>query len=339
MTYPGFPPLPAWILGVVSLGVALATHVLIVLMFKRNKLQGRHVFITGGSKGIGLALAKQFVRHGCHVTVIARSQADLAQALQALEALAQELQLSPKLQALSADTGSADELTKALAAAAAGAGPIDVLVCNAGLSIPGLFAAQDMADFQRTVDVNYLGTVRTIKCALPGMLARRQGHIVVVSSMLAVTGFAGYASYAPTKWALRGLSDCLRNELQGTGVAVSVAYPPDTDTPGYATESQTKPTMCIAVNAAVGSQLFDADTVAGVIVRQLQRGAYHLTTPDLGSNMLVSAMTGLSPKSLPLLLGMLLAPILQVISSVVGWLADRAARKCNEKAGYPPRPS
>ena len=113
----------------------------------------------------------------------------------------------------------------------------------------GLFTEAPVADYSRTMEVNYLGTVRTIKLVLPDMLARQQGHIVIVSSALAVcgtlgrtrialcmrwqlrstlarsnrcnrpffcslAGFSGYASYAPSKWALRGLADCLRNEVR-----------------------------------------------------------------------------------------------------------------------------
>jgi len=115
-----------------------------------------------------------------------------------------------------------------------------------------------------------------------------------------------------------------------------VGYPPDTDTPGYATESLTKPGVCKAVNAALGSELFTADTVAARLVKQLERGAYHLTPPDLGSALLISGMSGLSPKSIPAAIGVFLAPMLQVVTSVFGGIADRAAAKYNTQHGYPP---
>jgi 3-dehydrosphinganine reductase len=194
-------------------GIVIAVRIFLMPLFRRDRLQGKHVMITGGSKGLGLALAREFVKKGCDVSVVARSQSDLLAALQDLVALGKTLPSPPKIQALSADTSSMDDLAKAISVATDAAGPIDVLVCNAGLSIPGLFVNQKISDFERQMEVNYLGTVRTIKCALPTMLARRQGHIVITTSVLSVLGFAGYSSYAPTKWALRGLADCLHNEV------------------------------------------------------------------------------------------------------------------------------
>ena len=123
--------------------------------------------------------------------------------------------------------------------------------------------------------------------------------------------------------------------MQGTGVKISVAYPPDTDTPGYAMEKLTKPGLCNAVNDAVGSDLYTAEKVAKKLVKQLERGEYHLTTPDIGSNLLISSMTSLAPKSLPSVVGVLISPVVQIASSVVGALADRAARKYNVQKGYP----
>eukprot|EP00966_Prymnesium_polylepis_P177995 4121675-Prymnesium_polylepis.1 len=69
------------------------------------------------------------------------------------------------------------------------------------------------------MDLNYLGTVRCIKAVLPQMVARRSGQVIIVASGAAVVSFMGYSSYAPTKWALRGLADALRNELCGLGVS------------------------------------------------------------------------------------------------------------------------
>ena len=194
-------------------GLVIAVRILLMPLFRRDRLQGKHVMITGGSKGLGLALAREFVKRRCDVTVVARNQTDLLAALQDLVALGKNLPTPPKIQALSADTSSMDDLAKAFSVAADAAGPIEILICNAGLSIPGLFVNQQISDFEKQMEVNYLGTVRTIKCALPTMLARRQGHIVITTSVLSVLGFAGYSSYAPTKWALRGLADCLHNEV------------------------------------------------------------------------------------------------------------------------------
>lgn len=140
-------------------------------------------------------------------------------------------------------------------------------------------------------------------------------------------GFAGFSSYAPSKWAVRGLADCLRSELLSTGVSVHVAYPPDTDTPGYEKESATKPPECHAASRAAGDVLYSADVVAAKIVHGLAKGAYHLPSPDLGQNFLVAGMAGLSPRALCLPLDVLLAPVIAIAMRVFGWVIDRAARK------------
>ncbi|KAI7846394.1 hypothetical protein COHA_000105 [Chlorella ohadii] len=339
-------PLPA--LGpaaYITLLALLAPAALMALWRRRGARRlggGTHVLITGGSKGLGLALARLCVQRGCSVTVVARSQPDLDAALQQLREAAQAggaEHAGQRLQALSADTADPDKLKAVFAEAERAAGPIDVLICNAGFSVPGLFVEQGPEVHERQMRVNYLGTVHTVQAALPGMLERRQGRMLLVASTLSILGLAGYASYAPSKWAVRGLADCLHNELQGTGVHISVAYPPDTDTPGYATEMETKPALCKAVNAALGSELFSAEKVAQALLGGIERGDYHLPSPDLGQNLLVSAMTGLSPKRFWLPLQVLLGPILPLATSLFGWIGDRAARRHNAAHGMPPRAS
>ena len=199
--------------AVALFGVFIFIFAILMPLFRRDRLQGKHVFITGGSKGLGLEMAKEFVRRGCDVSILARNQSDLLSALEELKALKKSLGVTSKLQSLSADTGNSDELAKAISTAEDTAGPIEILICNAGFSIPGNFLDQPMGNFERQMDVNYMGTVRTVKCALPRMLARHRGHIVFVTSMLSVLGFAGYSSYAPSKWAVRGFADCLHNEV------------------------------------------------------------------------------------------------------------------------------
>ncbi|PRW45034.1 short-chain dehydrogenase [Chlorella sorokiniana] len=337
-------PLPAWgPVAYITLLAVIAPAALMGLWRRRGARRlaaGTHVLITGGSKGLGLALARQCAQRGCSVTVVARSQPDLDAALQQLREAAVAggaERAGQRLQALSADTADPAKLKKMLAEAESTAGPVNVLICNAGFSAPGLFVEQGPEVHERQMRVNYLGTVHTVQAALPGMLERRQGRIVLVASTMAVLGFAGYSSYAPSKWAVRGLADCLHNELQGTGVHISVAYPPDTDTPGYATEMETKPALCKAVNAALGSELFSAEKVAKALLGGIEAGNYHLPSPDFGQNLLVSSMTGLSPKRFWLPLEMLLGPFMPLITSLFGWIADRAARRHNEAHGMPPR--
>jgi short-subunit dehydrogenase len=93
-------------------------------------------------------------------------------------------------------------------------GPIDVLICNAGSAQPGYFHDQDVEIFASAMKLNYMGIVNTVKAAYDDMVRRGTGQICLVASTMSLMGFVGYASYAPTKWAVRGLADCLRNEVR-----------------------------------------------------------------------------------------------------------------------------
>ena len=190
-------------------------------LLPRTSFKGMHVVVTGGSAGIGKAVAKELLAKGARVTLLARTKSKLEQAVADLITGLDE----SMVQYVCASTGSATELDTALATASASFGPVDVLVANAGAAAPGLFLEMPMSTFEQQVDQNYLGTVRSIKAVLPQMVQQGRGKIIIMASGAAVVSFMGYSSYAPTKWALRGFADALRNEMTGLGVSVHIAYP------------------------------------------------------------------------------------------------------------------
>jgi len=295
---------------------------------KRNRETIEHVLITGGSKGIGFHIASTFAKRGTYsVSILARSRKDLEKARDDLSNSYPDVTINSFV----ADTSDGVSLETAIQEAMDKVGPIDVLVCNAGLSIPKLCIDTTMEEYETQAQVNYLGTVRTAKLALPCMLERGKGHIIFVSSVMGVLGFAGYSSYAPTKWAIRGFADCLHNELQGTGIGISVAYPPDTDTPGFQIENQHKSDLCTLVNDALGSKTFSPEVVGSRIVSMYERGCYHLTPPDLGASMLISTMTSLSPRVFNVIVQFFLSPILVIVSSVLHVTMNRVARGYNKE--------
>ena len=237
---------------VVALGTAALLDVLRRLLRRRHSFHDKHVLITGGSSGIGKALAAEFLACGARVTLLARTEATLIQAVADLELPSRKVKAQPThthvphsgLPQVRYEVASiADEaaLTAAVARAAVKYGPIDVLVANAGTAAPGLFLEMPTSTYQQQMDLNYMGTLKSLKAVIPEMVERRRGHVIIVSSAVSAVSFLGYSSYAPTKHALRGLADALRNELLGLGIAVQIAYPPDTDTPGYKHENETKP--------------------------------------------------------------------------------------------------
>jgi 3-dehydrosphinganine reductase len=281
---------------------------------KRFAVKDKHVVITGGSTGIGLSIAKECVRRGARVTLMARSEDKLVKACQEINAKRVNAQYA------CADVTSRESLEKAFEKASA-FGPIDVLVTSAGSAKPGYFLEQDMSVFERSIKLNYLGTVNAAKLAASRMTERRSGHMIFVASAAAVVSFLGYSSYAPTKYALRGFADSLRNELRGFGVRISIAYPPDTDTPGFKKENETKPKETLAISPPT---VYSSVVVAQNIVDGMEMGDYHLGSPDLVQNLLVSAMSGVSPRAYPML-ELAISPLLGFLQLGFMFYADYIA--------------
>eukprot|EP00775_Hariotina_reticulata_P004465 gene4465-4721_t len=188
----------------------------------------KHVLITGGSEGLGLALAKLLVSQNARVTLIARTLSKL----QAAEAA----------------------VVDAVQAAESALGHVDVLICCAGAAELGYFHECDVSLFERQMQLNYMGSVHAAKAVYSSMIARNSGHICFVASTLSLLGLIGYSAYCPSKFALRGLAESLRNEVQGSKVLISISYPADINTPGYARENLSKPWEAAKLSEAAGLQ-------------------------------------------------------------------------------------
>ena len=232
-----------------------------------------HAIITGGSSGIGLAVAKQLAAQGMSLTLIARDEQRLAQALAELRRL--PARPGQQFASLSADVGVKSQIDAAIHTAIERLGPPDLLITSAGMARPGYF--EDLADdvFERTMRINYFGTLYAIQAALPSMRRRKQGRVVMVSSTAGLIGVFGYTAYSPTKFALRGLAEALRGEVSRDGVGISVVYPPDTDTPQLEEENKTKPEETKRISAAAAT--WNADDVAKLIVRGIRANKFSIT--------------------------------------------------------------
>lgn len=235
-------------------------------------LRDQHVFITGGSSGIGLALAQQCAAEGARVSLIARDATKLVAAQSAIQ------RTSPNAAGaviFSADVAAEGEVLAAIEAAERVHGPIDVLITSAGVARPGYFEDVPVSVFERTMAVNYFGTVYPLKAVVPAMRRRGRGSVVLVSSGAGLVGLFGYTPYAPSKFALRGLAEALRAELKSTGVTVTIVYPPDTATPQLTEENLTKPLETKALTA--GGGLWTADAVARLTLRAVKRRKFSVT--------------------------------------------------------------
>lgn len=174
---------------------------------------GTRVLVTGASRGIGEAIARAFAARGCTLGLVARSSDEL-------ERLAASLPGDGHLP-LEGDVGDAGSIARAVDRF----GAVDVLVANAGITHYMPFAELPLEKAEQMDRVNWLGTLYTIKAALPGMLERRRGHIVVVSSGGGLRGFPHAAVYNGTKAAQHRFAEALRLELHDTGLSVTTVYP------------------------------------------------------------------------------------------------------------------
>lgn len=180
---------------------------------------GRSAVITGASRGIGEALARSFRGAGMRLVLSARGEGPLA-------ALARELDASGReVSAVPGDVADRAYCERLVQEAAARLGAIDVLVNNAGLAIGGKIADTRPEEVETMVRVNFLGAYYCTRYALPGMIARRSGHVVFMDSVAGIKYSPGASIYSSTKFALRALAEALRNEVQEHRIKVTTIYP------------------------------------------------------------------------------------------------------------------
>jgi short-subunit dehydrogenase len=182
------------------------------------------VAITGASAGIGRATALRLARDGAAVALCAR-RADR------LEAVAAEISAAGG-QALPivANVASQPDMERLVGETVARFGRLDVMICNAGFGVAGAIDEIAPDQMQTLMDVNYMGTYLAARAALPIFRRQASGHLIVVSSIVGKRGVPYMAAYAATKFAQVGLAECLRAELAGSAIHVSVVYPVSTDT-------------------------------------------------------------------------------------------------------------
>ncbi|MFM8749948.1 SDR family oxidoreductase [Rhabdaerophilum sp.] len=235
----------------------------------------RVAVISGGSSGIGLAIAHELAGRGFHLWLLARrpDRLDAAKA----ELLARHPALP--VATLPLDVTDAAATSDAIALILREAGRIDWLVTSAGTVEPGLFLDQPIEAHRRQMEINHFGTLHLVKPVAEAMRAQGGGRITLISSAAAFAGIAGYSGYVASKFAVRALGETLQVELAQHGTAVGVAFPPDTDTPQYKAEQATKPEITKAISA--GGGVLSAETVARSIVRGAERGRFLLTPSPL----------------------------------------------------------
>lgn len=232
------------------------------------------IFVTGGSSGIGLEIARIAAAQGADTWLLARRQDALESALEQVRAAATRPQ--QRFGAVSVDLSQPEQAFPVMEKVTSEAGIPDVLVNAAGAAHPGYVEQLDPSIFRWMMDANYFSTIYATKSVLPGMMARRSGHIINISSAAGFLGVFGYTAYGASKFAVTGFSEVLRAEVKRYNIRVSVAYPSDTKTPQLAYENQFKPPETKAISGA--SAALSPEQVARSIVRQAQAGRYSIFT-------------------------------------------------------------
>lgn len=181
------------------------------------QLEGRVVWVTGASSGIGEALVPALLRAGARVVVSARNAAKLAALV--------ERHGSERVAAVPVDLAVPEALGEAFAAAERAFGPIDVLINNAGRSQRARALETSMEEVRALMELNFMAPVALTGLVAPGMVERRRGMIVVVSSVAGYLSTPLRSTYNASKFAVRGWFDALRAELHDSGVKVCVVVP------------------------------------------------------------------------------------------------------------------
>ena len=243
----------------------------------------RVVAITGASAGIGRATALRLARDGAAVAICARRADRLEQVAAEIAALGGE----PL--AIAADVTREADMEQFVGAAVDHFTRLDVIVCNAGFGVAGAIDDVAPAQMQELLDVNYTGTYLAARAALRVFRRQGYGHVIIVSSIVGKRGVPYMGAYAATKFAQVGLAECLRAEVAGSPIHVSVVYPVSTDTEFF--DVMTRHTG-VEVARAFGPRQ-NVQTVADAIARAIDRPTAEVY-PYFGSRFLV-VMNAIAP--------------------------------------------
>jgi 3-oxoacyl-[acyl-carrier protein] reductase len=179
-------------------------------------LSGRTAFVTGSTRGIGLAVARVLHDAGARVGIVGR-EASRAQAVAA--------SLGERTTGVGCDVANESEVAAAIAAAESALGPIDILVNNAGLTRDNILLRLTPADWETVLSANLTGAFHTTRAVLKGMMKRRWGRIVNITSIVGITGNKGQSNYAASKAGLIGFTKSVAKEYASRGILANCVAP------------------------------------------------------------------------------------------------------------------
>lgn len=231
---------------------------------------GRVVLVTGASRGLGFLLARGFAREGCRLAICAREAAELDRARRALASEGAEVL------AVVCDVSDRVQVDRLMEEVRLRYGVLDALVNNAGIIEVGPVEAMTVEDFERTMAINFFGTVYATLAALPAMLARGSGNIVNITSIGGKVSVPHLLPYSCAKFAAVAFSEGLRAELRGKGVRVTTIVPGLMRTGSHLNArfkgNQKSESNWFSVGASVPGISMSAERAAAQIVRAAKRG-------------------------------------------------------------------
>lgn len=246
-------------------------------------LRGSVVVITGASSGIGRATAREFARRGATVVLAARREEALRAALAECEDLGGRGLVAPT------DVSDAEQVDRLADTALRNYDRIDVWVNNAAVSLFGRIEETPRGPYERVLDTNILGYVNGARAAIRQFREQGEGRLINVSSMVGHTGQPYTSAYVASKWAIRGLSECLRMELMDApGIRVSTVLPASIDTPIFQHAANYTGRAVKAM-----TPVYPPEQVAAAIVRLAQRPRREVFVGNAGR--MIAALRTLAP--------------------------------------------
>jgi NADP-dependent 3-hydroxy acid dehydrogenase YdfG len=218
--------------------------------------------VTGASSGIGRACALALADAGAHLSLAARTESALEEVAGSIRALGREALVVPT------DVIRREQVSHLVSETLKRWGHVDILVANAGAYVRGWIEHLTVEELERSMAVNFYGAVYAVLEVLPHMLQRKSGHMVLVTSLDALTPIRYDAPYVAAKCALSGFGDVLRQELHGTGVHTTTIFPGRVDTP-----------LIEKLRVPRVTPKIPPEQVARAIVRAIRRRGTHVIVP------------------------------------------------------------
>jgi 3-dehydrosphinganine reductase len=276
-------------------------------LVSKQPFNGKVAVVCGGSKGIGKETARLIVQLGGSVCLIARGEQALGETASELDALRNSD--DQFVDSFACDASDFDAIKIGLDGFVEQRGTPDYLINVVGYAYPQYLEQLTLADFQRNMDINYYGQLAPTLVLLPYFIKAKGGHVTFVSSISGFLATMGYATYAPTKFALVGLAEVLRHEMKPYHIDVSILYPPDTDTPGFELENQTKPPETAMLSET--AKLLPPEKVADAFIKGLLKRRFHIVVGE----------------------GQWIWPVKRIFPSLVNLIIDQDYAKARKKLG------